>query len=63
MTEDKNEDEEEMPETKAPSLSWMRARKEYEEISMMYSFICSAEDDEEQTDKSNEPNVEGIGGR
>ena len=51
------------PETKAPSLSWMRARKEYEERSMMYSFICSAEDDEEQTDKSNEPNVEGIGGR
>ena len=34
VTEDKNEDEEEMPETKAPSLSWMRARREYEERSM-----------------------------
>ena len=55
LTEDKNEDEEEMPETKAPSLSWMRAR------SMTYSFIYSAEDDEEQTDKTDEPKVEGNG--
>ena len=62
VTEDKNEDEEEMPETKAPSLSWMRAKKEYEERSMKYSFICSGEDDEEQTDKTNEPNVEVNGG-
>ena len=64
MIEDKNDEEEEMPEpeTKAPSLSWMRARREYEERSMKYSFICSGEDDEEQTDKTNEPNVEVNGG-
>ena len=29
---------------------------------MMYSFICIAEDDEEQIDKTDEPKVEGNGG-
>jgi len=43
--------EDDLPQSKALSASLLRARREYEERSMLYSFICSAEQDEKNEDQ------------
>lgn len=53
-----NDVEEEMPQSKAPSTSLLRARREFEERSMLYSFICSAEHDERLSEENEDDKTE-----